>query len=200
MRISPSEHTSRPWRIHEITADFELEDVWALPTPGGRADEFRELVLRIAGGDPAESSNPVARFVWAVRWKLGGWFGWDDPQTGLGSRVPSLRDRMPDDLRDVPTGPAFDSAPFTPLYLLDDEFAAEIANKTVHGVMHVGWVPDGEGGRRAHMAVLVKPNGAFGRIYLAGIRPFRHLLIYPALMRRIAREWEARVADGRTAG
>jgi hypothetical protein len=117
----------------------------------------------------------------------------DDPETGLGSRVPSLRDRLPDDLRDAPTGPAFDSAPFTPLYLLDDEFAAEIANKTVHGVMHVGWVPDGEGGYRAHMAVLVKPNGVFGRIYLAGIRPFRYLLIYPALMRRIAREWEARV-------
>jgi hypothetical protein len=193
MRISPSEHTSRPWRIHEITADFDLEDVWALPTPGGRAHEFRELVARIASGDPAESSNPVARFVWAVRWKLGGWLGLDDPETGLGSRVPSLRDRLPDDLRDAPTGPAFDSAPFTPLYLLDDEFAAEIANKTVHGVMHVGWVPDGEGGYRAHMAVLVKPNGVFGRIYLAGIRPFRYLLIYPALMRRIAREWEARV-------
>jgi hypothetical protein len=193
MRISPSEHTSRPWRIHEITADFDLEDVWALPTPGGRAHEFRELVARIASGDPAESSNPVARFVWAVRWKLGGWLGLDDPETGFGSRVPSLRDRLPDDLRDAPTGPAFDSAPFTPLYLLDDEFAAEIANKTVHGVMHVGWVPDGEGGYRAHMAVLVKPNGVFGRIYLAGIRPFRYLLIYPALMRRIAREWEARV-------
>ena len=28
-------HTSRPWRIHELTRDFRLEDVWALPTPGG---------------------------------------------------------------------------------------------------------------------------------------------------------------------
>ena len=24
-----------PWRIHEIAPDFRLEDVWALPTPGG---------------------------------------------------------------------------------------------------------------------------------------------------------------------
>lgn len=194
MRISPSEHTDRPWRIHEITADFELEDVWALPTPGGRPDEFREVVALMTGGDPAESSNPLARFVWAVRWKLGEWLGWDDPDTGLGSRVPSLRERMPDDLRAASAGPGSDSSPFVPLYLLDDEYAAEIANKTMHGVLHLGWVPDGSGGYRAQMAVLVKPNGVMGRLYMAGIRPFRHFLVYPALMRRIEREWEERGA------
>ena len=34
--LSDTAHTSRPWRIHEITRDFRLEDVWALPTPGAR--------------------------------------------------------------------------------------------------------------------------------------------------------------------
>ena len=52
--------------------------------------------------------------------------------------------------------------PFTPLYVTDDEFALEIANQTVHGVMHVGWVPDGTGGHRGQMAVLVRPNGVLG--------------------------------------
>ena len=197
MRIDTAEHTGRPWRIHEIAADFDVEDVWALPTPGGRRDEFRELVLQVAGGDPADSPNPVARLLWAVRWKLGEWFGWDDPEAGLDSRVLSLRDRLPEDLRDAPAGPEFDSAPFTSLYLLDDEFAAEIANKTVHGVMHLGWVPDGEGGYRGQMAVLVKPNGVMGSLYMAGIKPFRYLLVYPALMRRIGQEWAAREASPR---
>jgi hypothetical protein len=32
MKISNAEHTSRPWRIHELTRDFRLEDVWELPT------------------------------------------------------------------------------------------------------------------------------------------------------------------------
>lgn len=29
---------------------------------------------------------------------------------------------------------------FTPLYQLDDEFAAEIANQTMHGIMHISVV------------------------------------------------------------
>jgi hypothetical protein len=39
------------------------------------------------------------------------------------------------------------------------------------------------------MAVLVKPNGLFGRGYMAAIRPFRHLIVYPPLIREIEREW-----------
>jgi hypothetical protein len=41
------------------------------------------------------------------------------------------------------------------------------------------------------MAVLVKPNGRFGTAYMAAIRPFRHLVVYPATMRQIEREWRA---------
>jgi hypothetical protein len=105
--------------------------------------------------------------------------------------VPTLRDRLPADLRDT-GGPDFDELPFEPLYRLDDEWAAEIANKTVHGVMHVGWVPDGSGSYRGQMAVLVKPNGRLGAAYMAAIRPFRHLIVYPPMLRQIGREWRSR--------
>jgi len=105
--------------------------------------------------------------LFAVRWKLGGLLGWDDPETGLGSRVPSLRDRLPQDLPETAPGSLFDDLPFTPLYLTDEEFAAEIANRTMHGIMHLGWVPDGAGGYRGQMAVLVKPNGLLGTVYLS---------------------------------
>ena len=143
MRLPKTTHTSRPWRIHELTPDFRLEDVWALPTPGG-PDDFPRLVRLIAAGTTSGGSSRLARALWAIRWKLGEWFGWDDPETGLGSRVPTLRERLPADLRDGPSGPEFATLPFSSLYLLDDEWAAEIANKTVHGVLHVGWVPDGK--------------------------------------------------------
>ena len=115
----------------------------------------------------------------------------DDPDTGVGSRVPTLRDRLPQDLRDGPPGPDFDNLPFSPLYLLDDEFAAEIANRTMHGVMHLGWVADGSGGYRGQMAVLVKPNGLLGSAYMAAVKPFRHLLVYPPMIRQIGRTWRA---------
>ena len=196
MRLPDSAHTSRPWRIHELTRDFEVEDVWALPTPGG-PDDFPQLVQGVAAGDPSRTLPRAARTLWELRWKIGELLGWDDPDTGLGSRVPTLRDRLPADLREAPT-PDFDALPFTSLYLLDDEFAAEIANRTMHGVMHLGWVPNGTGGYRGQMAVLVKPNGLFGSAYMAAIRPFRHLIVYPPLIRELEREWRAR-ADEPTA-
>jgi hypothetical protein len=190
MRLPASAHTSRSWRIHELTADFRLEDVWALPTPGG-PDDFPRLVQLVASLDLAERSSCGVRTLWAIRWRLGELLGWDAPDAGLGSRVPTLRDRLPVDLRDAPSGPDFDALPFTSLYLLDDVFAAEIANRTVHGVMHLGWVQDETGGYRGQMAVLVKPNGLLGTAYMAAIKPFRHLVVYPSMMRDIQRKWRA---------
>jgi Protein of unknown function (DUF2867) len=190
MRLPDTAHTSRPWRIHELTRDFQLEDVWALPTPGGPND-FPRLVQLAASLDPSQSPSRAVRALFAVRWKLGDLLGWDDPDAGLGSRVPTLRGRLPADLLDGPAGPDFGALPFTPLYLLEDEFAAEVANRTVHGVMHLAWVPDGIGGYRGQMAVLVKRNGLFGTAYMAAIRPFRHLIVYPPAIREFGRAWRS---------
>jgi hypothetical protein len=194
MRLPNTAHTSRPWRIHEIAPDFQLEDVWALPTPGG-PDDFPRLVQAFAAGDPAQGPSRVARALWAIRWKVGGVLGWDDEDAGLGSRVPTLRDRLPADLRESASGPEFETLPFSSLYLTDDEWAAEIANRTVHAVMHIGWVPDEAGGHRGQMAVLVKPNGVLGNAYMAAIKPFRHLIVYPPAMRQIGRQWQAQADD-----
>jgi Protein of unknown function (DUF2867) len=188
MRLPDTAHTSRSWRIHELTRDFRLEDVWALPTPGGPED-FPRLVQLTASLDPAQSSSRAVRTLFAIRWKVGGLLGWEGPDAGLGSRVPTLRNRLPEDLRDAPSGPDFDALPFTSLYLLEDEFAAEIANRTMHGVMHLGWVRDETGGYRGQMAVLVKPNGLFGTAYMAAIAPFRHMLVYPRAIREFERTW-----------
>jgi hypothetical protein len=189
MRLPDSAQTSRPWRIHELTRDFRIEDVWALPTPGGPED-FPRLVRIAASFDPSRSSFGAVRALFAIRWKLGELLGWDRPDAGLGSRVPTLRDRLPADLRQTATRPEFDALPFSPLYVTDDEMAAEIANRTVHGIMHMGWVREGTGGYRGQMAVYVKPNGLLGEGYLAAIKPFRHLIVYPAMLRDIGRRWE----------
>ena len=188
MKLPSSAHNSRPWRIHEIAPDFRLEDVWALPTPGG-PDDFHRLVRQTAAGDTSSSPSWIARTLFEVRWRLGDLLGWDDRASGIGSRVPSLRERLPADLRDAPAGPEFATLPFTSVYLTENEWAAEIANRTVHGVMHMSWVPDGPG-HRGQMAVLVKPNGLLGSAYMAAIEPFRHLIVYPALMRDIERSWQ----------
>lgn len=186
MRLSPAAHTERPWRIHELTRDFRLEDVWALPTPGG-PDDFGRLVAMISAAEP---SGPL----WTVREKLGALLGLDGEDDGLGARVASLRERMTPDLRGAPRGPAMTTMPFHPLYLLADEWAAELANRTVHGVLHLGWVEDGDGAHRGQMAILVKPNGLLGRAYMAAIKPFRHLLVYPAMLGGLERDWATAAA------
>jgi hypothetical protein len=35
----------------------------------------------------------------------------------------------------------------------------------------------------------VKPNGLLGDAYMAGIKPFRYVIVYPAMMREAEREW-----------
>ncbi|MFV0131501.1 DUF2867 domain-containing protein [Streptomyces sp. HMX112] len=199
MRLPSTAHTSRPWRIHEIAGDFQVEDVWALPTPGG-PDDLAHLVRQFTdGANDATVTSPVYRVLFAIRWKLGGLLGWDETGDGIGGRVGTLRDRLPADLREGPRGPDPRSVPFTSVYQLHDEWAAEMANRTVHAVMHIGWVPDGAGGYRGQMAVLVKPNGLFGAVYMACIRPFRYMGVYPALFRAMGRTWQASAAE-RSAG
>jgi len=123
MRLASTAHTSRPWRIHELTGDFRLEDVWALPGESGPGDLPR-LVRLFASYNPSRSSSRAVRTLFAIRWKLGELFGWDGPGDGLGSRVPTLRDRLPADLREVPSGPQFATGSFSSLYLIEDEWAA----------------------------------------------------------------------------
>jgi hypothetical protein len=164
--------------------------VWALPTSGG-ADELPRLIEAIFGSDFPDGAPLFVRFLWNARWKIGRLFGWDDAAGGLGIRVPSLRERLPDELRSASGDPAVDIQPFSTVYCLDDEFAAEMANRTVHTVMHLAWIPDGKGGHHGQMTVLVKPNGRLGSLYLAGIAPLRRLVVYPVLLRRIGRQWSS---------
>ena len=192
MRLQDSAHTSRPWRIHELTRDFRLEDVWALPTPGGR-DDFPRLVQLIASGDPSRSPSRAARALWAIRWRVGGLARMGPSGRRARSGAADASRQLAGGSAKRPSGPEFAALPFTSLYLIADEWAAEIVNRTVHGVMHVGWVSDGDGPYRGELAVYVKPNGLLGAGYMAAIRPFRHLIVYPPMLRQIGQVWQAQV-------
>lgn len=188
MRIPNSEFTKRPWRIHEIAGDFEVEDVWSLPTPGG-PDDLGRFARGFTAPNTNEISDKATSVLFAIRWRLGKIFGWDDEDKGVKKRVVSLRDRLPDDLRNGERGPDFSGVPFRSVYMTDTEWVSEIANRTVHALMHVGWVEDGKGGHHGVMTALVKPNGAFGKLYMVGIKPIRYTIVYPQLIRSIGKNW-----------
>ena len=48
------------------------------------------------------------------------------------------------------------------------------------------------------MAVYVKPNGLLGCAYMAAIRPFRHLIVYPPMLREMGRNWQTAGAVNRS--
>ena len=53
-------------------------------------------------------------------------------------------------------------------------------------------VDHGHGRYQGQLAVYVKPRGRLGKQYMAFIAPFRHWVVYPALLRQIERAWQAR--------
>jgi hypothetical protein len=142
MGLPTAAHESRSWRIRDIAPDFTVEDVWALPVYGG-AEDFQTLLELMAALDAAHAESVAARELWRVRRWLGSWFGWDVADSALpipGRNEASLAERLPDDLRDTAADLDFGSTPFTPLYRTDVEFAAELSNQTVHGVVHLAMV------------------------------------------------------------
>ncbi|MGY5129949.1 DUF2867 domain-containing protein [Streptomyces nigrescens] len=199
-RLPDAFHTDHPWRIHELTRDFELEDVWAVRMPGAGPDDFPTMLAAMQASAGPAREPLLSRFLFAVRWKLGALFGWDRPKAGTGARVQPLRDRLPSDLGDAPRGSDAGLSPLTSVYELDNECALELATKTVHAVLHLAWAPAASGGHELRMAVLVKPNGLFGRLYMAAITPFRRLIVFPAFMRQWEHAWRDRGRPGPEGG
>ena len=176
------------------------EDVWALPVHGG-ADDLPQALALVSSLDPADSDSVLSSILWGIRDLLGraglGRVTVEGGEAGEPLPIPgtdetTLAGRLPGELRGTADDVDFGRLPFVPLYRTGDEFAAEISNPTVHGVLHLGWAEQAGGGYQAQMAVYVKPRGRLGEGYMALIRPFRHWIVYPALMRQIERAWSAR--------
>ena len=187
MRIENDVHRARPWRVHELARDFDLLDVWRFDI-AGRSDELsRFLALHEARlEDDQIVDSAAARFLFRLRWWLGEVFGLDGAQElpipGTAER--SVRER----LEAAPEDDGVDAGPFRRVYAGTEEALYEISNRTVHALLHLGWV-ETEGHYAPEMAVYVKPRGLSGRLYMRLIDPFRHLVVYPALMRDVRRAW-----------
>ena len=158
-----------------------------------------------------DSTSLPTRVLWGARDLLGRWFGLGrisvpiDGTADAAGKLPipgtnetSLTDRLPDDLRGTAADLDLGSTPFVPLYRTEDEYAAELSNRTVHAVMHLAWVDQGEGRYQGQMAVYVKPRGLVRarRTWRSSSRSATWI-VYPALMRHIERAWARRIAGER---
>lgn len=196
-RLAPHEHTDLPWRVAEITEDFDLIDAWRLPAEGDLS-EFNDLKAIFANLDPGTGGrSATSRALFAIRYWLGERFDWDESVNTLpipGCAESSLRDRLPPDLV-AETDNSAEGSPFRPIYATDTEWALELSNNTVHAVLHLGWAEQTSGHYRGQMGVYVKPRGRLGGPYMTLIAPFRHYIVYPAMLGRIDERWKTRSAQ-----
>lgn len=207
MRIPNAVHEARPWRIRDIAPEFTVEDVWALPVHGN-AREFQTLLEIMVSLDPTTSESLPTRLLWGFRDRLGVWFDLGRASAPIdharpdaegqlpipGTTETSLIDRLPEDLSDTATDLTFTSMPIAPLYRTDDEFAAELSNRTVHAVVHLTWIDQGGGRYRGHMAIYAKTRGSLGKAYVLLVKPLRRWIVYPGLMRQIEKAWNNRIS------
>ncbi len=197
--MSPSDHSNLPWRINDYAADFDLIDAWVLPATGTReefTDLCRILVSLEPGTDPGSASS---RKLFAIRAWLGSRMGWDDADVVNKLPIPggtetSLRERLVPELA-ATGGRMTERSNFRSVFISEDEEAFEVSNALLHTILHLGWVRRPDGLYRGQLGVYVKHRGRAGRPYMAAIAPFRHYIVYPALLRRIESEWSTRTID-----
>jgi hypothetical protein len=91
---------------------------------------------------------------------------------------------MAEDARADPRVPSpLPAANVETAYVLEQEALYELSNDTIHALIHLAVTGNGS----ATLAVYVKSRGLFSRAYMAAIGPFRHLVVYPSLVRLVER-------------
>jgi hypothetical protein len=180
-------------RAHTLLADVPVLDVWSVTLPGrDPALTMHEVRGVFTGAMQSGSLGPAVRALFGMRRLLGRVFRWD-----AGARDPatwSFRARLTDrDRQSSTVEPGTLDGPFTVLYVHTSEAVSEIRNATVHGFLVWALAPAPDG-HQLYWAVHVLPVGRWTRPYLALIGPFRRLLVYPSLLRRMHEAWCNRTA------
>jgi hypothetical protein len=188
------------YRIHDIAKDFQLADVRETPITGAES-EFHEFltILKQASGlhngnVSSKSESRLANWIFSVRVWLGRVFRWDRLFNELpipGCTEISLRDRIAPSDRTELYPKSNSPFPLRPIYQDQRDAALELSNRTVHVVLHYAWVPEGDR-FRAHMALYVKTRGWFGPVYVAATAPVRKYVVYPLIMKQLAKQWRHR--------
>jgi len=189
MRIDPGEFRARPLRVHAMLHDVPLEDAWAIPLSGGGSgrtvEELRAVML--AG---REAAPVVVQGLLRWRRRLGALWGWDHQRPAWNAESYAGRLSPSDRARSVVAAGTPDGT-FRLLYRFEDEQLSELRNATVHAFVSLSILPT-PGGYLAYAGVFVKPVHRFTRLYMTAIAPFRRLVVYPAVIRKVQSAWVQR--------
>jgi Protein of unknown function (DUF2867) len=187
-QITREEFERLPLRAHAFLAGVPLHDAWAVDLPHTSGGITLAEFLRCAG-DLFRRPRPAVRALLCLRFFVGGLFGWDEVTPG--SLSESFAQRLTDEDRARSLAP--EGTPdglFRVVYRFENEQLDELVNRTVHAGALSALV-EAAAAYRFYFAVYVREVSDFTPLYMAAIHPFRKLIVYPALLRSVATQWNA---------
>ena len=189
MRLDPAEFRASPLRVHALLHDVPLEDVWAIRLAGGGAgrtiDDVRAVFM--AG---VEAAPPLVKWLFRLRGRIGALLGWDRPRPAWNADSYVQRLSAADRARSKAAAGTPDGR-LSLLYRFENEQLSERRNATVHAFSSLSIRP-APGGYLVYWAIYVQPVHRFTRLYMRAIAPFRRLVVYPAILRKVQRAWAER--------
>jgi hypothetical protein len=189
MRIDPGEFRARPLRVHALLHDVPLEDAWAVPLSGGGAGRTI-LDLRAVMVAGREAAPAIVNALFRLRGRIGALFGWDQQRPAWNAE--SYADRLSAaDRAQSLVAPGTADGSFSLLYRFEDEQLGELRNATVHAFLSLSMRPTPDG-YLAYLGVFVRPVHRLTGLYMAAIAPFRRLVVYPAVIRKMQSVWAER--------
>ena len=189
MRIDPGEFRARALRVHALLHDVPLEDAWTIPLSGGGAGRtIQDLRAVMVAG--LEAAPAVVRGLFRLRWRIGALLGWDHQRPAWNAESYAKRLSPADRARSL-VAPGTPDGNFRILYRFEDEQLSELRNATVHAFASLS-IRQTPGGYLAYLGVFVQPVHRFTGLYMRAIAPFRRLVVYPAIIRKMQSAWPER--------
>lgn len=177
-----------PLFVHKFLAGIPLKSLYRLELPGGRAGMNVLDIKEAIGFNTGQlETGVVTRSLFWLRGLIGQIFGWDDVDELVQSVSYLPRLTFEEMARSLVT-PGQKEGISRVLYCFENEFVAEIVNKTVHCF----WVMAKEqtaNGYVLYMAVHVRKLNWFTPVYIALVTPVLKWIIYPALNESVRRNW-----------
>jgi hypothetical protein len=186
-RASGDDYRRLELRAHSLLADVPLHDVWTTELPRGSGERTVADVRRLISLEGSARGSLAVRTLFGLRALLGRLFGWDaEPE---GAAAASYRNRLSAEDRERSlVEPGTPDGPFRTLYVSRTEAIGEIHNRTVHAFSVMALVDEGSR-YRFWLGIHVLPTGRLTAWYMRLIDPFRHHIVYPALLRHLRARW-----------
>jgi hypothetical protein len=187
VRVTAEEYQRIELRAHSLLAGVPLHDAWGIDLPGGGPGRTIVDLRRVLSTQNLRDANAAVKLLFSLRALLGPVLGWDrePPQS---SRESFLQRLSASDREQSLVTPGTREGPFRVLFVSPREAISEIHNSTVHA-FSVFALLERPSGYRLYWGIHLRPVGRITRWYMRLIDPFRRIVIYPAVLRRIRAAW-----------